>query len=164
MYDYAYDACMIPKNMKWHVMLKNVYWIMLYHQSVHNNLKTRRERKHISNLIQFFHFSIFLKKTNETFISSFFLFKNKLSYYEKGTKLKKKKPFFLYFFKDSKHIFWFWQESNFRVLITSCNLLTQKLLFHFFLQKNHDTCICFIINLQKKILEHMCLFTCPKFG
>ena len=32
---------------------------MLYHQSVHNNLKTRRERKHISNLIQFFHFSFF---------------------------------------------------------------------------------------------------------
>ena len=32
---------------------------MLYHQSVHNNLKTKRERKHISNLINFFIFQFF---------------------------------------------------------------------------------------------------------
>ena len=32
---------------------------MLYHQSVHNNLKTKKERKHISNLIKFFHFQHF---------------------------------------------------------------------------------------------------------
>ena len=144
---------------------------MLYHWSVHNKLKTKKERKHISILIRFFHFSIFFLtfsllgrvilsrssfiqtsifvKTSfwsffnmvHFFTSHFysrqdthffyrfqffnffeenewdihfliFLFKNKLSYYEKGTEWK---PFF---FKDSKHIFWFWQESNFRVLIT----------------------------------------------
>ena len=32
---------------------------MLYHWSVHNKLKTKKERKHISILIRFFHFSIF---------------------------------------------------------------------------------------------------------
>ena len=48
--------------------------------------------------------NISLKKTNKTFISSFFLFKDKLSYYEKGTE---RKTFFLYFFRNSTLIFLF---------------------------------------------------------
>ena len=63
---------------------------MLYHQSVHTNLKTMRERKHISNLIQFFHFSIFfniftfrsshtisiLLYSTHFFVKTFFFFKH----------------------------------------------------------------------------------------
>ena len=93
--------------------------------------------KHVSVFFFFCHFSFdtqkifFSKKTDMTLIffyfSPFYFFiQNKiLSYYKKGTEWKT--TFFLYFFQEFKtHFFWFWQESNFRVLITSCNLLTQK--------------------------------------
>ena len=100
--------------------------------------------KHVS---VFFHIFIwhsknifFLKKMDMTLIFWFFAFffiQNKiLSYYKKGTEWKT--ILFFFIFKNSKHIF---------LVLTR---VQEKLLFHFFLQKNHDTCICFIINLHKK--------------
>ena len=132
---------------------------MLYHQSVHNNLKTKRERKHISNLINFFVFQFlifsllgrvtlsrsYFIQTNIFFAKRLFLFlitfnmvyfqqpfildktpffwrkrirhpffyfiqNETLSYCEKKNGMKN---YFLYFFGNWKHIFLFWQESNF---------------------------------------------------
>ena len=85
--------------------------------------------------------------------SSFHFFYSKVKHYPITRKEQNEKLFFCIFSRIQNTFFWFWQESNLRILLTSCNLLTQKekLLFSFFfLQKNHDTCTCFIINLQKK--------------
>ena len=69
--------------------------------------------------------------------------------------------FFCIFFKDSKHIFLFWPKSNFQVLMTSWNLLTQKqenIFFNFFLQKintNAFTLLTCKRNIRTEVSLHV---------
>ena len=87
---------------------------MLYYQSVHNNLKTRRERKHISNLIQFFNFQgklLFSFSTWYFFISSFLLLTCQFFFFQspKNIFFRRKRiqhsffQFFIFLFKIKYH-------------------------------------------------------------
>ena len=128
---------------------------MLYHQSVHNNLKTKREREHISNLINFSIFQFFWRKRIRHSFPHF-LFKNKLSYYEKGTEWK---TFFFVFFQGFKTHFLVLT----RVKFSSPNHVMQFIdTKNFFFHSQH----VYLLYYQpaKEILEQRCLFTCPKFG
>ena len=81
----------------------------------------------------------------------FFLFKNKLSYYEKGTKWTN--LFFVFFSKIQNTFFDFDKSqifSNFNEVIRFINTQEGKHFFKIFDRKPQHTCICFINNLQKK--------------
>ena len=90
---------------------------MLYHQSVHNNSKTRRERKHISNLIQFFHFSIFFEE-NEWDIHFLIFFYSKINY-PITRKEQNEKTFFCIFSKIQNTFFDFDKSQIFQILMKS---------------------------------------------
>ena len=101
-----------------------------------------------------------LKKTNKTPVFSIFYFiqNETLSYCEKETEWKI--VFFCIFFKDSKHIFLFRPKSNFQVLMTSWNLLTQKqenifLIFSFLTEKSTTHVSALLSTCKKNIRTEM---------
>ena len=81
------------------------------------------------------------------FFSSFIQNKT-LPYFEKETEWET--IFFVFFFRNLKYIFLFWQESNFPNFNDVIKFINTKQDLLFFYRKSQHTCICFIINLQKK--------------
>ena len=87
----AYDACMHDtKGMKWYVVHIKIWPIMIYYWTIHKQILEEKGRKkqHL-NLIRFFYFSFCYSK---------------IKYHSISRKKQNVKPF-LYFFKNSKHIF-----------------------------------------------------------
>ena len=106
--------------------------------------------------------NIFSKKTDMTlifwfFVFSFFLFK--IKHYPITRKKQNGKPFFCIFSKIKNIIFVLTKVKFFNNTIEFTN--TKQGFFNFFHKKSRHTCIYFIINLQKKLWEQRCLFTCP---
>ena len=107
-----------------------------------------------SNMSFFHHFSF---NTQQSFFEEneydiHFFIQNKTSFY--FGKQTEWKIIFLYFFRNSKHIFFDKSErifSNSNDVIKFIDTKTKKLFFfQFSYRKPQHTCICFIINLQKK--------------
>ena len=113
---------------------------MLYHQSVHNNLKTRRERKHISNLIQFFHFSFFWSGHTIPIIiystSIFFAKRLPLFHFQHDifflTTFYSRQDLFLFWRKWTRHPFFqfFYSKWN-TILLRKRNGMTNYFLYFF---------------------------------
>ena len=81
---------------------------------------------------------------------SFFLFK--IKYHPISRKRQNEKPFFVFLSKIQNTFFWQVRKNflNPNDVIKFINTKIGKPFFQFFLQKPQHTCICFIINQQKK--------------
>ena len=94
--------------------------------------------------------SFFLKKTNKTPIFLFYSKWNTILLREKNGM----KNYFLYFFGNWKHIFLFWQESNFsnfNEVMKFIDTTTRKRFFeNFFLTENHNTRVSALLTTCKR--------------
>ena len=102
-----------------------------------------------------------IQNLGNIFIFSFFTFLFKTKYHPISRQKQNEKLFFCIFFSGSQntHFFLTSQKEFLRILndvIKFINTKIRKLIFSIFFfsyRKIHNTCICFIINLQKEILE-----------
>ena len=112
--------------------ISNLIWFFIFYHFQHSIFFLTTHLYSRQNIIITFFFInfrltlkkyFFSKKTNTTLIFLIFFY-SKINY-PIMRKEQNEEPFFLYFFSRIQNtFFWFWQKSNFRVLMTSWNLLT----------------------------------------
>ena len=99
-------------------------------------------------------------KFGNIFLFLFFIFYSKQNTILFRDRNRIRNHFFVFFQKFKTHFFVLTKVKFFVIKFIDTKA---KNLFFFSYRKIHDTCICFIINLQKERLEQMCLM-CPKSG